>query len=162
VLDPNADRLSELMQQMSGLVQLNLKGRYDEELLLKAIVASNPKVAQLRERVRNQRSAPTPQQLALGQLVEQEIARWREADRAAVRDTLGRFAEAVRDDEGVNHPSAFSVAFLVNRDVMDDFGRGVAALREAFGDRIELRFTGPLPPFSFADAELAMGAGSWA
>jgi Gas vesicle synthesis protein GvpL/GvpF len=162
VLDPNADRLSELMEQMSGLVQLNLKGLYDEERLLKAIVASNPKVARLRERVRAQRAtAPTPEQLALGQLVDQEIPRWQEADRASVRETLASFAVAVREDE-VAHPSAFSVAFLVKRDAMDDFGRGVAALRESFGDRIELRFTGPLPPFSFADADMAMGAGSWA
>jgi gas vesicle protein GvpL/GvpF len=162
VLDPNADRLLELMERMSGLVQLNLKGRYDEDVLLKAIVASHPEVARLREQVRNQRTGPTPSQLALGQLVDQEIGRWQEADTSAVRETLAPLAVAVREDEGVTHPSAFSIAFLVNREAMDDFGRGVAALRDLFGDRIELRFTGPLPPFSFADADLALGAGSWA
>jgi hypothetical protein len=162
VLDPNADRLSGLMEQMSGMVQLNLKGLYDEDVLLKEIVVSNAKVARLRERVRRQGAAPTPDQLALGQLIEREIARSRDADRAAVRGTLEPFAVAVREEEGVSHPSAFSVAFLVNRDAMEDFGRSVAALREHFGDRIELRYTGPLPPFSFADADLAVGAGSWA
>jgi len=162
LLDPNADRFSDLMQQMSGMVQLNVKGRYDEEVLLKAIVAASPKVAQLRERVRNQgTAAPTPDQLALGRVVEHEIARVRDADRVTVRQTLEPYAVAVREED-VAHPSAFSAAFLVNRDAMDDFGRAVSGLREHFGERIELRFTGPLPPFSFADADMAVGAGSWA
>jgi hypothetical protein len=162
VLDPNADHFSGLMEQMAGMVQLNVKGLYDEDVLLREIVASSPKVARLRERVRGQgTAAPTPDQLALGQLVEGEIARAREADRAAVRETLEPFAMRVREED-VAHPSAFSAAFLVNRDAMDDFGRAVAALRAHFGERIELRFTGPLPPFSFADANLAAGAGSWA
>jgi len=161
VVDPNADRFSALMEQMSGMIQLNVKGQYDEEVLLKEIVVSSPKVARLRERVRGQGAAPTSAQLALGQLVEREIAANREADRAAVRETLEPFAVAVRDED-VAHPSAFSAAFLVKREAMDDFGRAVAALREHFGDRIELRFTGPLPPFSFADAETTVGAGSWA
>lgn len=161
VLDPNAARFSELMEQMSGMVQLNVKGQYDEEILLKEIVVSSPNVARLRERVQGQGAAPTPDQLALGQLVEHEIARARDADRAAVRETLEPLAVGVRDED-VAHPSAFSVAFLVNRDAMDDFGRAVAGLRAHFGERIELRFTGPLPPFSFADADMAVGAGSWA
>lgn len=159
VLDPNAARFSDLMKQMSGMVQLNVKGRYDEEVLLTAIVQSNPKVAQLRGRVRaGEPVAPTPDQLTLGRLVEAEIARVRQMDRAAVGEVLEPFAVAVRDED-VAHPSAFSTAFLVNRDAMDEFGRGVAALREHFGDRVELRYTGPLPPFSFADADLTQGAG---
>lgn len=162
VLDPNAERFSSLMKQMSGMVQLNVKGLYDEEALLREIVTSSPQVARLRERVRKQgASAPTPDQLALGQLVEREIARAREADRTAVRETLEPFAVSVRDED-VAHPSAFSAAFLVNGDAMDDFGRAVAGLRDHFGERIEVRFTGPLPPFSFADADVAVGAGSWA
>jgi hypothetical protein len=162
VMDPNAERFSGLMKQMSGMVQLNVKGLYDEDVLLKEIVASSPKVARLRERVRGQgATAPTPDQLALGQLVEQEIGRARGADRAAVRETLEPFAVSVRDED-VAHPSAFSAAFLVKRDAMDDFGRAVAGLRAHFGERIEVRFTGPLPPFSFADPDVAVGAGSWA
>lgn len=162
VLDPNADHFSDLMKRMSGMVQLNVKGRYDEEVLLRAIVASAPEVARLRERVRGQgTAAPTPDQLALGRVVEQAIARVREADRAAVREVLESLAVAVRDEE-VAHPSAFSAAFLVNREAMDEFGRGVATLRAHFGDRVDLRYTGPLPPFSFAEGDPAVGAGSWA
>jgi Gas vesicle synthesis protein GvpL/GvpF len=162
VLDANADRFSALMEQMSGMVQLNVKGQYDEEVLLREIVVASPEVARLRERVRGQgTTAPTPDQLALGRIVEQHIARAREADRMAVRETLEPFAVRVRDED-VAHPGAFSAAFLVKREAMDDFGRAVAALRAHFGERIELRFTGPLPPFSFADADMAVGAGSWA
>jgi len=161
LLEPNAQHLTDLMEQMAGMVQLNVSGRYEEDALLREIVLQNPQVARLRERNRSRGDqAPAGDQLALGRMVEREIARRRAADGAIVRDTLGPLASAVREEE-VAHPSAFNVAFLVHRDGIDDFGRAVAELRTGLGDRVELRYAGPLPPFSFADADLAIGAGAW-
>jgi len=49
LLAPNAERLSALLEEMSGLIQLNLKGRYDEDALLRQIVRENPAIDKLRE-----------------------------------------------------------------------------------------------------------------
>src|SRR3954467_8404818 len=52
LLEPNAERLVGLLQELSGRVQLSVKGDYDDELLLRDVVRGSPEVAALRERLR--------------------------------------------------------------------------------------------------------------
>jgi hypothetical protein len=159
LLEPNEERLTELLQAMHGHIQLNVKGRYDEEALLRQIVREEPALARLRERVT--RSGTVADQLALGQQVEQAIAQRRALDASTVRRTLEGLAAAARDEQ-VRHPDAFNIAFLVARDDTDTFSENVSKVREELGERIEIRYVGPLPPFSFAETELGSGEPAWA
>jgi hypothetical protein len=159
LLEPNEARLTELLEAMDGLVQLNVRGRYDEEGLLRETLRESPALAKLRERAA--RSTVMADQVALGQQVEHEIERRRARDAATVRQALDGLAVAVRDEQ-VGHPDAFNIAFLVARDGLDAFGAGVARLRDDLGERIDIRFVGPVPPFSFADSELGAEERAWA
>lgn len=159
LLEPNEERLSGLLETMEGLIQLNVKGRYDEESLLRGILHQSPDLARLRQRA--DRSGALADQVALGQQVEQEIERRRALDTASVRQALQNLAVSARD-EPVRHPEAFNIAFLVARDNVDAFGAGVASVREELGDWIDLRYVGPVPPFSFADSELGAEERAWA
>jgi Gas vesicle synthesis protein GvpL/GvpF len=159
LLEPNAGRLTELLHAMDGLIQLNVKGRYDEEALLRQIVREEPALARLRERAA--RSGAVAEQLALGQAVEQAIGQQRARDAATVRRTLEGLAAAARDEQ-VRHPDAFNIAFLVARENTDTFSENVSNVRQELGDRIEIRYVGPVPPFSFAETELGSGEPAWA
>ena len=159
LLVPNEERLTELLKSMDGLIQLNVKGRYDEQSLLRGVLRESPGLAQLRDRV--ERSGTLADQVNLGRQVEHAIEQRRARDTAAVRAGLEGLAVAARD-EPVRHPDAFNIAFLVARDATDEFGAGVARVRDQVGDRIDLQFVGPVPPFSFADTELGAEQGAWA
>jgi gas vesicle protein GvpL/GvpF len=159
LLEPNEDRLVELLKAMDGLIQLNVRGRYDEESLLRDVLRETPALARLRERA--QRSGAMADQVALGQQVERAIEQRRAQDAATVRDALDVRAVTARDEQ-VRHPEAFNLAFLVARDSIDAFGEGVANVREELGERIEIRYVGPVPPFSFAETELGAGDRAWA
>jgi hypothetical protein len=159
LLEPNEERLTELLQAMHGHIQLNVKGRYDEEALLRQIVREEPAIARLRERVT--RSGTVADQLALGQQVEQAIAQRRARDASTVRRTLEALAAAAREEQ-VRHPDAFNIAFLVERNDADSFSENVSNVREELGERIEIRYVGPIPPFSFAETELGSGEPAWA
>jgi hypothetical protein len=159
LLEPNEDRLAELLKAMDGLIQLNVKGRYDEESLLRGILRDAPALARLRERA--QRSGAMADQVALGQQVERAIEQRRAQDTAGVRGALDDRAVAVRDEQ-VRHPDAFNIAFLVARDSVDAFGEGVGRVRDELGERLEIRYVGPVPPFSFAETELGAGERTWA
>lgn len=158
VLEPNAEHLSHQLQQMAGLTQLSLKGRYDEDRLLRDIVRSNPAIAELRKRV----FAGAPQttshagQIELGRLVERAVGDRRAQDGALARRVLEPHAVATREEE-VAHPNAFNISFLVDREAVDKFSSAVGGLREQLGDRIDIRYVGPMPPYSFAHAGLLNG-----
>jgi gas vesicle protein GvpL/GvpF len=98
----------------------------------------------------------------LGELVAAEVGKRRADDTRLAIETLEPLAVAVKEEELKQLDSAFNLAFLVDRKGQDAFTRGVNGLAQALGDRVELRYVGPLPPYSFADIELDAEAGAWA
>jgi hypothetical protein len=163
LLEPNAERLVGLLRQMTGLVQLNVKGRYDEQLLLRDIVRSNPAVAALRKRLQDSTNAATAysDRIRLGQLVGDAIERRRDQDASLALRALEPLAVAASVERAVESNAAFNLAFLVERDEQPTFDERVTDLRDELGERIQIRYLGPLPPYSFAEAELGTGSAAW-
>lgn len=162
LLDANAERLSGLLHDLEGLVQLNVKGRYDEEVLLREIVSTSPRVAALREQLKDLPTGAAPaQQLELGRLVEAEIERRRVQDAAIAHERVAPVAAAVREEQA-GHPVAFNLAVLVPSAREPQLSAVVTELGTTFGERIRIRYVGPMAPFSFADADLGSGTEAWA
>jgi hypothetical protein len=156
LLAPSAARLTELLDAMAELVQLNLTARYDEERLLTEIVRSSRPIARLRER-----AGSVAEQIRLGQIVEEEVAQRRELHMRLALDALAPVALDVRDEQAA-HPTAFKLSFLVERDRERAFSEAVGRLGAQLGELVELRYVGPLPPFSFAEENLSARTAAWA
>jgi len=163
LLEPNSAGLTELLDQLAGRVQLNLKGDYDEERLLSAVVREVPTVATLRERVQKlSDSAGYYDRIRLGELVAAEVARRREEDTALALARLEPLSVATDVGQPHSPDAAFNLAFLVESGGVDAFSDAVGKLRGELGERVTLRYVGPLPPYSFAETDLSAGAEAWA
>jgi gas vesicle protein GvpL/GvpF len=163
LLEPNAERLGEMLDALAGRVQLNVSGDYDEERVLREVVQSSPHVAALRDRVsRLSDSAGYYDRIRLGELVAAQIAARREQDAAHATARLEPFAVSVRAEEISSQNGAFKLAFLVEGGEVDGFSEAVGVLREELADRVTLTYVGPLPPYSFAETDLSAGTAAWA
>ena len=163
LLEPNAEHLTELLGQLAGRVQLNVKGDYDEERLLREVVRTSPQVGALRERVRTlSDAAGYYDRIRLGELVAAEVAGRRQQDEALARARLEPGAVAAHTEAVSSQTAAFNLAFLVESERVDEFSEAVAGLRAELGERVELRYVGPLPPYSFAEADLSAASAAWA
>jgi Gas vesicle synthesis protein GvpL/GvpF len=161
-LAPRADRLSTLLAELDGTVQLNIKGFYDEERLLREILQEAPAVARMRDRLRRLPSAATYyDRIQLGELVSGEIDGRRARDTELVLRRLEPLAEAARAEPPSTTNGAVNVAFLVRRDRVDEFSGAVERLAAELEGRIGIRFVGPLPPYSFADGEAMAEGAAW-
>jgi Gas vesicle synthesis protein GvpL/GvpF len=159
-LAPRHDHLAAQLTELAGKVQLTVKASYVEEQLMRGVVDSSPAVAQLRERVRGRPEAATYyDRIKLGELVAAEVEQARERDTALVRDRLAPLAVAARAEPPSTPDGAVNTAFLVERSRVDEFSRAVAGLESEVGDRMKLRYVGPLPPYSFTEEE---AAATWA
>jgi hypothetical protein len=160
-LAPRHDRLVALLAELSGKVQLSVKAFYDEERLMRGVVEESPAVAKLRERVRQRPKAATYyDRIQLGELVAGEVEQARERDSATVLGRLEPLAVAARREPPGTPDAAVNVAFLVERSRVDEFSEAVARLADEVQDRMRVRYIGPLPPYSFAEEQEAVGA--WA
>ena len=163
LLEPNAGRLAELLDALAGRVQLNVKGDYEEERLLRDAVRASPAIAALRERLRGlPEAAGYYDRIRMGELVAAEVARRQDQDGALALARLEPLAVAARAEQPSSEKAAFNLAFLVETGEVDRFSEAIGRLREELGERVVLRYVGPLPPYSFAETDLGAGAAAWA
>jgi Gas vesicle synthesis protein GvpL/GvpF len=162
-LAPQQERLRALLAELAGKVQLTVKGFYEEERLLREVVAGSPEVSRLRARVSTlSDAAGYYERIRLGELVAAEVERRRERDSALVLERLAPLAVAARREPPATPDAAVNAAFLVKRSKVDEFSRAVAELTAEVEERMRIRYVGPLPPYSFAGDEAAAGSGAWA
>jgi hypothetical protein len=162
-LEPAHDDLTAGLAEMEGKVQLTVKGTYDETALMTGIVSGSPVIARLRDELSRLPEAATYyKRIELGQLVAGAVETTRERDTQSCIDRLEPLALAVRSEAAGNPNAAFNLAFLVQRDRIEEFSRAVGGLGREFERRIELRYVGPLPPYSFIDDRATPGAAAWA
>jgi hypothetical protein len=158
-LAPRHDHLAGQLAVLAGKVQLTVKASYEEERLMRGVVEGSPAVATLRERIRDLPEAATYyDRIKLGELVAAEVERARERDTALLFGRLEPLAVAARREPPAGPHGAVNAAFLVERSRVDEFSQAVAGLENEVKDRMQLRYVGPMPPYSFTEEEAAAWA----
>jgi hypothetical protein len=156
LLERHREELLHQLDQMEGKVELNVKGIYDEPAILREVVAENPEIAELRERISGlPEEATYYERIRIGELVTQALDAKREADAAAVVAALAAHAMASESGPPIHERMAVNASFLVGKDRVDAFDAELERLAKANADRIRFKETGPLPPHSFV--ELSVG-----
>jgi hypothetical protein len=157
LLDPFIETLEAQLQEMDGKVEVTIKGIHDEEAILREVIAENREIAELREAIQGKPEAATYyERIRLGELVAVALDEKRAAAAPAIIDRLAPLAVDVRVGDPVHERMAVNASFLVERDRLGEFDRVVDQLGAELAGRIQLKYTGPLPPHSFV--ELGVGA----
>lgn len=158
LLEPDAERLTAVLEQLRGRVQLIVRGSYDGEALLHAVVAGSPAIASLRDRVRGlPEAAGYYERIRLGEAIAAEVQRHQAADTAHALERLSPLAAATREERAGGPDDAFNLAFLVEHDAIDRFSKAVTTLADDLGAHVAIRYLGPVAPYSFVDAGTAAG-----
>lgn len=140
----------DLLSQIEGRVELNVKGTPDEDAMVASVLAEDSRIRSLREASRGGRSYDG--MLRLGEVVSTAV----EARRRSWADQMvGRLRPlAVRTTLGPPVADvALNAAFLVDRARVDEFSAAVDELAKRSSFPADVRLTGPLPPYSFVSAE---------
>ena len=151
-LDPDHDRFAELLEQLTGRTQFNLRATYNEAAVLAEVVAEDPEVAELRERTRDlPEEVGYGERVRLGELVASALEAKREHDAGILLDAVLPHVAAhnVRNGSGVDH--LLDVAFLVDEDRREGFEEALESLAEAMHERARLQLFGPLAPYDFVE-----------
>ncbi|HEV2756745.1 MAG TPA: GvpL/GvpF family gas vesicle protein [Actinomycetota bacterium] len=149
-LRPNHDELVRMLRRTHGLVEVQVKGEYDEEAVARAVAASDPAIARLQRRARDR--GDVDGMIDLGHRFAQALDRQRYSDARAIVDALSPHAQDVAVGDAAGEYGLVDAAFLVARTDLPEFDTAAARAAEALSDRAALRAVGSLPPYSFVDA----------
>jgi hypothetical protein len=152
LLDPHTDQLRAQLSEFRAKFEANVRVVYEEEALMREVIASNPEVARLRQLVHGRNPDATYyERIRLGELVADAVERIRQADAENLLSALRQ----VSLDQNVSPPAhervAFNAAFLLDEKRSREFDEVLEAIAEGQAGRLRFRYTGPLPPHSFVE-----------
>lgn len=154
--------LADYLDQLAGHWEYRVELRREEDALREDLVASDDRLAELDEEIE---AAGSGTAFMLEKQYDQrlrELRRERRTDRsAALRDRLAEFAHDVNelgerttldDEEGDNDGMETQARFTVLATEDNEEGMGEMLDEVAAETGVEVRFTGPWPPYSFVPA----------
>jgi predicted nucleic acid-binding protein len=160
VLRAHHDELTQQLEEFDGKVELRVRAIYDEAQLMREIVRADETIQRLRERIRNLPDDATYfDRIQLGELIVAAIDRKRSSDAEDILQPLEALAHEVRVGDPTHERMVVNASFLVDRNRIGAFDQAVDEVGRAQADRMRLKYTGPLPPHSFAELTGA-GAGT--
>jgi len=149
LLQPAYDRLTKLLEELDGAIELTLRATYVEQRVLQEVVAENPRlVSSSARRVRSYQA-----RVDLGQRVARAIEAKQHHDAKRLFGVLRPFVRAAQFGRPLKELMLLNASMLVERASLPQFDRALAKIHNAEHDRIELDCIGPLPPYSFVDLE---------
>jgi len=142
------------LEKCAGKFELDLVASWaDLKAVLSEIGAEQP-VVSMKAKVSAHGEPTTEQRIQLGQLVRRQLIQRR--DRIAAELVVALLAKwpnivvnPTKDDAMI-----LNVAVLIGRDEEARFDRLIDQLNGDYEDRLDFRCVGPLPPYSFATAEV--------
>lgn len=150
LLATHHDDFRAALNELEGRIEFTVRGRYQESVLLREVLAENPEVRQLREQVRGRPEETTVAlRMRLGEIVNQAVEAKRNADTQRVADLLRPLADQVLVRPATSETDAANVAVLVESARRDELEGAVRQLAEDWSDRATLRLLGPLAPYDF-------------
>jgi gas vesicle protein GvpL/GvpF len=156
LLDPYGEDLEAQLEAMEGKVEITIKGIYDEAAILRELIAEDRGIAKLREAIHGKPEEATYyQRIELGELIAAALEEKQAAAAPQIIDRLAALAVDVRVGEPAHERMAVNASFLVERSRLEEFDRAVDKIGVEQAGRIQLKYTGPLPPHSFV--ELGVG-----
>ena len=142
------------LRQYAGKVEVDLAAFWTDIKCVLADIAVAPSVVALKAQIANGTQATMEQRVRMGQLVKQLLDQQRDGVAAEIAETLGdqtqnMVVNPVKDDSMI-----FNAALLVGRDEQAQLDLAIQELDRQYNNKLNFRCVGPLPPYSFATAEV--------
>lgn len=154
LLEERRESFEEILEKVRDHVQMTLKGYYEEEAILREVLAEEPELKRLREATRGgSEEATYNDRVRLGELLNATIAKKRERDGKEIVDRLKPLTVAGVDEAQESEYQVLNVPFLVERKRVQEFESAVEEIASEQRDRMRFKLIGPTPAYHFVDVE---------
>ena len=149
------------LRDIAGRVELGLKASWRDGVVFAAIIAADPDLCRLRDRLRNRPASETYyERVELGRRVEAALVGRRAAETEAILAELAPLAERAVELRTLDEDMILNRAFLVRREQEARFDAQVQAVAERGAARMSFRYIGPVPPYNFIRLQVGWLSGT--
>jgi hypothetical protein len=150
LLEPFHDEFSAALDQLDGLAEYVVKGRYAAPRILEEVLSENPPTQRLREEIRDKDPDATREvRIELGEFIFDAISAKRDQDTRALQHAMADHCAASFVREPTHDDDAVHMAFLVDAGQEQDMDKAVEDLARKWAGRVELSVLGPMAAYDF-------------
>lgn len=159
LLTEHHDEFAAALAELEGKAQYVIRGRYQENVVLREILEENPPLAELREAIRGKpEDATRNERIALGEQINNAIEAKREADTRTMAEEITSALDAtINVREPTHEEDAVYLAVLVEVARQSDVEDAVGRVAGRWRDRVDVELRGPLAPYDFVVTQQAQG-----
>ena len=154
ILEAGRDEFARALETYAGKIELDVSAFWTDLDAVLAEIARDEAVVSMKNEIAARGEASVDQRIRLGQLVKQLLDQRRGGIASelvvALRSRWPGIAVSPTHDDSV----VLSAAVLIDGSDEGRFDETVEQLSRRYEDRLRFRCVGPLPPFSFATAEI--------
>jgi gas vesicle protein GvpL/GvpF len=155
-LTSKAEQYTDRLAELNDHVELNVKGVHDEDALLGDLLQRRADLRERNDALLAAGGGGDQDRIAFGEQVAAAVEGRRGQDAARLVAQLESHATRVRLGPPVDG-CFVNASFLVASSDREAFDAAVATLRDATNGYADVRVFGPLPPYSFVEADGANG-----
>ncbi|MGK5501069.1 GvpL/GvpF family gas vesicle protein [Streptomyces sp. URMC 125] len=149
VLADHADHYLRQLEELDGRSEYNVKAVHHEEEVLRLVLSEDDEARALAQRNRASGGGSHEDKLRLGEMLATAVREREERDAHLIESTLAPLAKrCVPGPDGSGWLA--NLSFLLDHDASEEFTAAVAELVRG-NPHLDIRATGPLPPYSFVE-----------
>lgn len=152
ILKAEQNKFKELLNEVSGKTELGLKALVKEEVVYKDIMEKYEEIKALKDQaVHHPLQATYYQRIEIGRRVETALQKEKELYRKQILGALSPLAVDVKSNPTYGELMILNAAFFITAPIEAEFDQEVQSLDARYGDKLRLKYVGPLPPFNFVN-----------
>lgn len=157
ILEREADNFKTLLAKMEGKKELGVKVVFKENIYNEILIRYED-IKALKEKLAPLSPEKTVyQRVELGKMVQDALEKEKQIYKAHVLDILSPLAEELKINNNYGERMFLNAAFLVTMDKEAGFDEKIQALSSQYGDKMNFKYVGTVPPFNFVNLVIETG-----
>jgi len=154
LLAPQEEYFADLLDSLQGRCQLVVQGLYEQQLLLSAVIETDPEIAELRTMTKDlPEDVAYAERVRLGELVARAVEDRQLSDANLVLDEVAPFCDAIVERPVSGLERVLDAALLVPEGRREELEVRLERLAEELHPPIRLQLKGPMAPYDFVGGE---------
>lgn len=153
LLSQGRSQFMEALESIEGKVQVEVAATWDIDQVLQKI-GKEEAVGRARQAVTGNGGPTVEERVQLGRMVKAYLEQRKDSYRERILMFLEPLSLAVAPNALVSDQLVMNVAFLLNRNRLEEFDTVMHQVDRLVGSEINFRVLSPLPPYSFSTVEI--------
>lgn len=154
VLKARYQEFRKLLGEMKDKVELGVRAIWTNmEAIFAELVAENPPIRRLKRQILKETSLQRAYagKIKIGEMVAEALGRKKEREAEKILAVLRPLSVDAKIIKGYGDRNLLNAAFLVEKTKGKEFDRKIEELEKEQGERIKLKYFGPVPPYNFVE-----------